>query len=118
MRTPDARCSRCGNGLYLVFPGVSGPTVQYDNALVVSVSGGYGMFVDDMVLNSLTERDDRGMNTHLERLICHECAHELCVFLKLTPANWHTHNPELAQHQDHHKPFDELVTDTDIGGDR
>lgn len=65
---------------------------QFDNALWIKFSGGYGMFIDPM-----TDDDP-------EAVICHECAHKLCeqnpwIMKLLDPHNSHAHRvqdiPEL-----------------------
>jgi hypothetical protein len=57
-------CSACGCRLASV--GRQDTEYQFDNAIWISFSGGYGMFVDP-----LGKEDPKGV-------LCHDCAHRLC----------------------------------------
>lgn len=69
---------------------------EQQNELTMLFVGGYGSFID-------TAFDGCPTLT-----ICHECAHELCEFLRIDPHNWHTHSQVVpaeshpGQHPDHH----------------
>ena len=82
--TPEpAHCYACRTELEEVFPQGHG-TSQHDNSLVVSFSGGYGMFIDPF-------GDDEP-----SAVICHDCAHALCEQIAwvrdlLDPENSHSH---------------------------
>lgn len=60
--------------------------VQYGNALIVSLEGGYGMFVDPLPQEWLDEEDrldpkemiKKGMLSECTAIICDDCAHDLC----------------------------------------
>jgi hypothetical protein len=93
-------CDRCHLELPIQ-PGITEPgSVQYDNALVVRLEGGYGMFVDSLPWGDTV--DNRGLNPRYDALLCHECAHALALFLGKDPSNWHTHRSDSGQHPDHH----------------
>ena len=85
-------CFACHTELKPVFPDLHerGGT-QYDNALIVHVDGGYGMFVDtpalqysetdeDIELKQMSddEKIQKGILDPFCVLICHDCAHDLC----------------------------------------
>lgn len=61
-------------------------SVQYDNALIVNMAGGYGMFVDPLPQEWLFEEDrldtsewvQKGRLDECTAIICHDCAHDLC----------------------------------------
>jgi len=94
------RCDRCKKRLpEQPFIQQSG-SFQYDNALVVRFEGAYGMFVDDLYRND--ELDHRNLHSDYDSLLCHECAHELAIFLGKDPRRWHTHRPDSGMHPDHH----------------
>lgn len=94
------RCDRCQKDLPfqhdIQLPG----SIQYDNALVVRLDGGYGMFVDDPFRSE--HLDQRGLHPIFDALLCHECAHDLAVFLGKDARTWHTHRPGSGMHPDHH----------------
>lgn len=97
----DVRCDRAGCGKALpVQEGLTDDTgLQYDNALVLQLEGGYGMFTDP---EPWLPRDTYDPATTL--VLCHECAHELMedFFGRPEVRNWHTHAPDSGQHDDHH----------------
>ena len=75
-----ACCYACGAGLQ---PECRGHSEQdalryehWDNALVVSLQGGYGMFIDN--LDADISRPDIGRLGEYKVVICHDCAHRLC----------------------------------------
>lgn len=91
----DVRCDRCTATLPTM-PGFDpSESMQYDNALIVRLNGGYGMFVDDF---------DRelGYNPSYDKVLCHDCAHDLANWLGIDAHNWHTHREGAGQHRDHH----------------
>ncbi len=60
-------CANCGTELNPVFPGLNRrkDDCQYENALIIDFTGGYGMFDDD--IPNLTK----------QAILCHDCAHAL-----------------------------------------
>jgi hypothetical protein len=77
---PSRNCDRCKSVLEPAVP--FDTNHQYQNALWIKFSGGYGMFIDP---------DD-----DIEVCLCHDCAHWLCAanpFIGdlLTPASSHSH---------------------------
>jgi hypothetical protein len=70
---------------------------QYDNALIITVSGGYGMFVEVPMMGGPDEN----------LIICHDCAHRLCFMFPafndlIDPARSHTHRTDwLRENPDH-----------------
>ena len=89
--SPPASCTACGAALERVFEG-GAPYEQYDNALHVRFSGGYGEFVDaPFHHNEQGEGPDS-----LGAMICHDCAHALADRVEwiskiLNPQRSHTH---------------------------
>lgn len=92
-------CADCGTALKPEFD--YDTEYQFDNALWVGFSGGYGMFIDPF-----GEKDPKAV-------ICHECAHALCaahpwIEKLLDPHNSHAHSvhtiPDLLK--DGHKGWD------------
>ena len=77
-------CSACNS---VLVPGLRSDTeYQFDNALWIKFSGGYGMFIDPF------EGDPQGV-------LCHECAHALCgsqpwIANLLNPHDSHAHRTE------------------------
>lgn len=73
---------------------------EYDNALFLAITGGYGQFTDP--------QDDRGFLPGWKLVLCHECAHDACDKLPwlsalLTPAQSHSHTqPYMDTHPDHY----------------
>lgn len=65
--TRIAYCDSCGEVLTPVFPDLNRRKTdcQYNNALVIDFTGGYGMFDDD--IPNLTK----------QAILCHDCAHKL-----------------------------------------
>jgi hypothetical protein len=62
------KCNTCSAELIPVFEGIGvEETNQFDNALVLHTSGGYGMFIDNM------DEEDPTF------VLCHECAHLFCA---------------------------------------
>lgn len=77
-------CYACSRELEPEFRGDVDCTYQFDNALWLKLSGGYGMFIDPF-----TEKDP-------EVVICHNCAHELCdavpwIKTLIDPVHSHSH---------------------------
>lgn len=93
---PHDTCVDCGAELRFVFDGNNPQdSRQYNNALPVTLTGGYGMFFDDI---------DTGDRTFF---LCHECAHRLCEQIPwlgqlIDPLKSHSHRPEYwAANPDH-----------------
>lgn len=79
-------CVSCGYELRRVFES-DFTSKQYDNALEVTLAGGYGMFFDSI---------DSGHRVFL----CHDCAHGLCDALPwlanlIRPEHSHAHTAEF-----------------------
>ncbi len=81
------QCFVCHKELEPIFPDLfKKGGVQYSNALIVNMAGGYGMFVDPLPQEWLDEEEiqdtsawvKRGMLDENTAIICHECAHDLC----------------------------------------
>lgn len=85
---PDpVMCTACGSRLVAV--GRMDSEHQFDNALWLEFSGGYGMFIDPC-----GEEPPRAV-------LCHDCAHQLCDLLPwmaglLQPSRSHSHRSEVA----------------------
>lgn len=86
---PAVHCRGCGTELA---PAMNRDTdYQFDNALWVTFSGGYSMFIDP------ADAEDRG---RMKVVLCHGCAHDLCEKVPwidelLDPERSHAH---LAEH--------------------
>lgn len=80
----DPVCDRCALPLEQVELAEEG-TLQCDNALIVRLSGGYGMFCDPLKVS-----DD--FDPEWDKIFCHECAHEVCDFLGIDASSWHSHD--------------------------
>lgn len=86
-------CYACG---CILRPDSTTSSYQFDNALWVKFSGGYGMFVESKEFGG---PDDV--------VICHGCAHDLCdrvpwVHRLIDPYNSHSHSTEYhREHPDH-----------------
>lgn len=69
---------------------------EYDNALIVELFGGYGLFFDSLTSGNYT------------LVFCHDCAHDACDKLPwlnalLKPADSHSHTQEYKEsHPDHY----------------
>jgi len=107
----EVKCEKCAK----VLPEQEGFTnehnLQYDNALILELHGGYGMFIDPVGLESDGDDvypPDAGFNPATTVILCHECAHDLSLWLGLNPKNWHTHSVNSGQHPNHH---DEAVAE-------
>lgn len=71
---------------------------QYDNALDVTLSGGYGMFFDNIDGNHKV-------------FLCHDCAHRACLVLPwlnklLQPESSHSHRAEFWESNNGHRGWD------------
>lgn len=91
---PCDRCMDCGVELTRVFP--EHPAKQYDNALEITLSGGYGMFFDNI-------------DHHV--FLCHDCAHRACVVLPwltklFQPEHSHAHTAEFWEYNNGHLGWD------------
>jgi hypothetical protein len=70
---------------------------EYDNALFLRFTGGYGQFIDPS--------ENRG---RIDTVLCHDCAHALCesqpwLTVLLDPANSHSHTETYTlSHPDHY----------------
>lgn len=86
-------CVSCGHQLRRVFEG-DFTSKQYDNALEVTLAGGYDMFFDNF-------------DSCHRVFLCHDCAHRLCDALPwlanlIQPEHSHAHTAEFwAAHPDH-----------------
>ena len=99
------QCFVCQKELEPVFPNIfKKGSVQYNNALVVNMTGGYSMFVDPLPQEWLDEEDKqdtgewvkKGVLEEYTAIICHECAHDLCdkvpwINKLIDPTNSHAH---------------------------
>ncbi len=74
---------------------------QYDNALVIAVDGGYGMFVESKGFGG-----PEGVI-----IFCHECAHKLCDLFPgfkeyIDPELSHTHTGQYKEANPNHERFE------------
>jgi hypothetical protein len=90
-----SNCDRC-QSVISNLAGFPDSMTQFENAAVITISGGYGMF-EDFIDKKL---DNRGLNQNTQKLICHDCAHKICDFLNIDTSNWHTHNSQLSTNLD------------------
>lgn len=103
-RISDRLCDNCNAPLYR-FPN-DGRT-QYDNALIIGVEGGYGMFVESAAFGGPTE----------QIIFCHECAHSLCdaypgLRALIEPHRSHAHTVEYIENNPDHWGWDyDVVND-------
>ncbi len=74
------RCYACQAELKPEFDGLPADHEQWDNALVIELQGGYGMFIDP-VEGAVRDRSAGRLDAQgtLRAVICHECAHRLCA---------------------------------------
>lgn len=81
------QCFVCQKELEPIFPDLfKKGSVQYNNALIVNMAGGYGMFVDPLPQEWLSKEDrldtsewvKKGRLDECTAIICHDCAHDLC----------------------------------------
>ena len=105
----NSKCDRCHSALNVI-PGLNPNGVQFDNAVVVSLNGGYAMFVDNFAFDTGEYIRENGLNSETERLLCHDCAHKLCEFLGINPSTWHTHRPDLNE-PDHYEQIPTIADD-------
>lgn len=89
----QTHCYACKKELVLEFPDQDPESEQYENAVRITFSGGYGMFVESLQ----TTDDDDIFFGDPSVIICHECAHELCekvpwIECLLDPFNSHSHS--------------------------
>lgn len=95
----NKNCVACGKNLINVFENVD-QYEQYNNALWVEFTGGYGEFVDVLVTPN-----------PYQAVICHECAHDLCdkipwIGKLIDPHNSHTHTEEYKRTNPGHYGWD------------
>lgn len=73
---------------------------QFNNALWVSLDGGYGMFVDDVESFGVMSKRKWSDKKH-RAVICHDCAHKLCAtvpWIEKLLNSWGSH----SHRQDYH----------------
>jgi hypothetical protein len=79
---PLSRCYACGAGLEAESVATEQEALkheQWDDALVVSLEGGYGMFIDPIGEDRAEPSPSQGVLKGSYRVvICHDCAHQLC----------------------------------------
>ena len=82
------------------------PCQQFHNALEIRLSGGYGMFFDniDMALGLGVDGDH-----HV--FLCHECAHKACIRLPwlnrlIDPMGSHSHRQDYWDANPEHEGWD------------
>lgn len=98
------QCASCHQDMQKLWENDDDDTVQYDNALIVSFDGGYGMFVDNIDY-------EMGMDNPYATMICHECAHQLCtdhpwISNLIQPYYSHAHRQALWKHNPDHEGWD------------
>ncbi|MEI6237000.1 MAG: hypothetical protein WCP03_00155 [Candidatus Saccharibacteria bacterium] len=103
------QCFVCQKELEPVFPNqFKKGSVQYNNALIVNMAGGYSMFVDPFPQEWLFEEDrldtsdwvKKGRLDQCTAIICHDCAHDLCekvswINTLIEPKNTHSHRIDM-----------------------
>lgn len=90
----EVACDKCSKPLEKQF--ITDPrSLQYDNALVLTLDGGYGMFLDDL------DRDGTRFNEVFDAILCHDCAHILAAWLGKDPSYWHGHEAGYPPHAGH-----------------
>lgn len=82
---------------------------QFDNALWIGFFGGYGMFVESPEVLDNPAQMIRGAS--YEAVICHDCAHKLCVenpWIEnlLMPLRSHAHKADYWQENPDHEGWD------------
>ena len=98
---PNKRCISCDDELR---PEMGPTQYQYDNALAMKFSGGYGMFIDDY-----DSRDPW-------HFLCHDCAHDACDKLPwlsklLDPLRSHSHRYEYWDSHPDHEGWDKKASE-------
>jgi len=95
---PTAACYSCGAALEPVFDDGENGTEQWDNALIVRLEGGYGMFIDPLAPEpaDITKGEISRGECELKVVICHGCAHKACEQMPwldrlIEPLNSHAH---------------------------
>lgn len=74
------QCYACQKTLEPVFEDSDADACsQFDNALIVEIHGGYGMFTDS--LGASKYDGIPGLIDYNQVILCHECAHEACEAL-------------------------------------
>lgn len=107
------RCYACSQELRPEWEDAPAHHEQWENALVVELSGGYGMFTD-VLTGDPGQVEDRGRGIlagqgSLRVVICHGCAHGMCEALPwldrlIAPASSHSHR--LGSVPDDHVGWD------------
>ena len=93
-------CIDCGVELVEVTPDYA-TGYQYENALAITLGGGYAMFFDDI------EPFFSNMTAATTVFLCHDCAHKACEALPwldklLEPLKSHSHRQDYWDaHPDH-----------------
>lgn len=89
-------CFGCGRALTPVFADLPDGSWQGNNALIVAVEGGYGMFCDPMGPTSGEDRSTGVIIAEEKVIVCHDCAHMACAKVSwlgrlIDPLNSHSH---------------------------
>lgn len=84
---------------------------QFENALWINFSGGYGMFVESNPYNNNENPPQHFKETDYESVICHDCAHGLCdtvpwISKILKPLLSHSHTQEFWDNNPEHDGWD------------
>lgn len=99
------RCHSCEKKLLPVFQKQEPSDkdhYQYDNALVLSFEGGYGMFIDPFPGDYPVDYEKGFIspsNGEIRIIICHDCSHKLCednpwIDKLIKPFTSHSHSYE------------------------
>lgn len=111
-----AECFNCEQELRPVLAG-NNTNYQYDNALWIGLFGGYGMFIEspDAVDNSNIDALN-GSGATFELVLCHDCAHKLCVMFPKLEGIIDTHSAHshrlgyVEENPDHYGwDYDEIL---------
>lgn len=98
-------CDNCQVQLLGVEPAPN--RYQFDNALWVTVHGGYGMFIDEWCPGNKPEEERNFPKVAGEVVLCHDCAHKMCEVFPafnnlISPFKSHTHRTEYKQENPNH----------------
>lgn len=104
-------CHNCEKLLEPVDPNHE-TTYQFDNALVLGLFGGYGMFVESPEYVSTSNLLNlRETGATFEIIFCHDCAHELCEKFPafdrvVNPLKSHSHTTKYWNENPDHEGWD------------
>ena len=77
-------CFACHKELKPVWPDVfhfNKKCTQYEDALIIDIDGGYGMFIDPILIDDMEPKEilyNGLIENEYSAIICQDCAHDLC----------------------------------------